>query len=465
MSRRNKGQTAPALKENEAYIAQDSVSGEYRLMRDDFGAQSASGTVYNPNHYQKPNTKELSTEFPEGVRTSWKWARWGANDRYPHETIEKLAAVPIAGRAINDLIKLAFGEGIQYEKETGEDPDDTNDTSIDFFLKANKPHKILRDAYGSYYRHNAVFVVYTLDGNGQIAKIETPDPAHCRFAVQNEESLRVEALLYSKKFGTAYTPRDEDIIAIPLMDEWDNDTFFKNLKTTKFAKFIHGESPAMLYYPVQPWAGLLKPKGWLDVSADVPRIMASMQENQVTIKYKIGVDEDRFIQMYGDGWRRNDFVFEGKTKKALRDEYWAEIEKLMSGPENSGKSIKYLFKTDPMTGRVMGNILIEPIDDKMKAGQWIPNSQAADQQIVQALGVDASMIGLQGMDTALGGNSGSNKRVGYNQAISMNTLDQETVLEIYNFVSEFNGWGVCFCHQHMEQTTINEQESGLIPPK
>jgi hypothetical protein len=463
MSRKNKGQSAP-LKENEAYIAQDSVSGEYRLMRDDFGAQSASASPYTQNYVKPRVGQELTTELPESVRTAWKWARWGTNDKYPHDTIAKLAAVPIAGRAINDLIKLAYGEGISYEKETG-DPDDITDTDVEIFLKGNKPHKILRNAYGSYYRHNCVFAVYTLDGNGKICKIETPDPAFCRLAVQDEESLRVEALLYSKKFGSNYTPRDEDIIAIPLLDEWDNDAFFKNLKVSKFAMMVHGESPAMLYYPVQPWAGLLKENGWLDVSADVPRIMAAMQKNQVNLKYKIGVDEDRFTQMYGDGWRRNDFEFEGKNKKQLRDEYWAEIEKLMSGPDNAGKSIKYLFKSDPMTGRIMGNILIEPIDDKMKTGQWIPNSQAADQQIVQALGVDASMIGLQGMDTALGGNSGSNKRVGYNQAISMNTLDQETVLEIYNFVSEFNGWGVCFYHEHMEQTTINEQESGLIPPK
>lgn len=465
MSRKNKGQSAPKLRENEAYIVQDSVSGAYRLMRDDFGSQAAKVTPYTENYIDPKPGQELTTELPDNIRTAWKWARWGYNDRYPHDTIEKLAAVPIAGRAINDLIKLAYGEGITYEKETGNDPDDISDTDVDIFLKANKPHKILSKAYGAYYRHNCIFVVYTLDANGKIAKIEIPDTAHCRLSVQDEESLRVEALLYSKKFGSQFTPRDEDIIAIPLLDEWDSDTFFDTLTTAKFAMMIHGESPAMTYYPVQPWAGLLKKKGWLDVSANVSRIMFSMQENQTVIKYKIGVDDKRFRNMYGDGWRKDDFKYEGKDKKTLRNEYWAEIEKVISGVDNAGKSIKYIFESDPMSGRIMDDIVIEALDDKVKTGQWIPNSQAADQQIVQALGVDASMIGLQGMDTALGGNSGSNKRVGYNQAISMNTLDQQTVLEIYNFVSEFNGWGVCFYHEHIEQTTINNTESGIIPPE
>lgn len=226
---------------------------------------------------------------------------------------------------------------------------------------------------------------------------------------------------------------------------------------------IHGESPNTLYYPVQPWAGLLKEGGWLDVSADIPKMIRAMHKNQISIKYKIGVDEQRFISMYGEAWRKNDFTFEGKTKKQLRDAYWDEIEKALTGADNAGKSIKYIFKSDPINGRTLDDIKIEPVDDKIKQGQYIPNSQAADQQIVQALEGDVSMVGLQGMDTALGGNSGSKQRVGYNQAIAMNTLDQDLVLQIYNFASEYNGWGVCFEHYHYEMTTTDRNPEGVQP--
>jgi hypothetical protein len=454
MSRnRHKAQHAPVLAENEALIVQNTEGG-YSLLRD-FGV-SSSATQWKAA--PKADEQVLS-EFPNTSHTStWQWARWGSDDKYPLTTIQKLNSVPIAGRVMRDRIKLAYGEGMRYEGNTV-----SQKPAIETFLKNNKPIKVLPTAYGHYYRHNFVPVVYTLDGNRKIAKIEILDPVFCRYAVQNKETLRIDTLLYSKKFSTPYTKADEDIIALPILDEWDTEGFLTDLKTDKFAMIIQGESPAMLYYPLQPWAGLLKEGGWLDVSADIPTLIRSIHKNQISIKYKIGVDEERFTQMYGDAWRRNDFTFEGKTKKQLRDIYWDEIEKALTGSENAGKSIKYIFKTDPMTGRPLGNIVIEPVDDKMKQGQYIPNSQAADQQIVQALEGDVSMVGLQGMDTALGGNSGSKQRVGYNQAIAMNTLDQDTVLQIYNFVSEVNGWDVEFEHYHYEMTTTDNDPKGIRP--
>lgn len=463
MSRNKVSKTAAALAPNEAYIVQDTVSGAYRLQRDNI----ATYTTYSPDHYTQPSAaKPLKTEYPAESRRQWKWASWGFNDKYPNETIEKLQAVPIAGQAIQLLLKMAFGNGIQYFNESDlknpEPPKRSYKTEVEAFLKLNPPHKILSAAYGNFYRHNNVFPVFSMDKKGKIVRIEIPDAAHSRFAIQDEQTLEVETLLFSKKFGTVYTPRDEDIIALPLYDDWSPEAFFNSLTTDKFAMHLFGESPARLYYAIQPWSGLLKEKGWLDNSSDAPKLMWAMANNQVVIKYKIGVDEQRFIEMYGNGWLKADFKFEGKSKSDLRNAYWDNIEKMLSGVDNAGKSIKYLFKSDPQTGRVLDDIKIEPIDDKIKKDQWIPNSEYGDRQIVHGLMGDTSLIGLQGSNSALGGNSGSNKREGFNTQISLNTLEQQTVLEIYNFVSVKNGWGVCFQHDHTTHTTINNQESGLV---
>jgi hypothetical protein len=452
MSRnRHKGQQAPVLAENEALIVQNTEGG-YSLLRD-FGV-SSSATKWKD---APKGAEQILSEFPNTSHTSaWQWARWGSDDKYPLTTIQKLNSVPIAGRVMRDRIKLAYGEGVRYAK-----PDAPKNPAIEAFLKNNKAIKVLPTAYGHYYRHNFVPVVYTLDGNKKIAKIEILDPVFCRYAVQNPKTLRIDTLLYSKKFSTPYTKADEDIIALPILDEWDTEGFLSDLKTDKFAMVIQGESPAMLYYPLQPWAGLLKEGGWLDVSADIPTLIRDIHKNAALITYKIGVDDKRFIRMFGNGWRNDNFTHEGKTKKQLRDAYWDEIEKQLYN--NKGQSIKYIFESDPMTGRILDDILITPIDDKLKKEQYIPNSQAADQQIVQALEGDVSMVGLQGMDTALGGNSGSKQRVGYNQAIAMNTLDQDTVLQIYNFVSEVNGWVEEFEHYHYEMTTTDNDPKGVRP--
>ena len=69
---------------------------------------------------------------------------------------------------------------------------------------------------------------------------------------------------------------------------------------------------------------------------------------------------------------------------------------------------------------------------------------------------------------AWGAGSGSDQREGFNTEITINTLEQETELELLNFVAQFNArtnpeWDVTFFIDHTHHTTTNNQESGLAP--
>jgi hypothetical protein len=108
------------------------------------------------------------------------------------------------------------------------------------------------------------------------------------------------------------------------------------------------------------------------------------------------------------------------------------------------------------------------IDDKTKNDHWVPSSEKADAQIVQGLGIHPSQFGLATEGGKMGSGSGSDQRESYNTAITINTPEQELLLEPLNWIAQYNAmtdpdWDVVFFIDHTQHTTTNDQESGLKP--
>ena len=109
------------------------------------------------------------------------------------------------------------------------------------------------------------------------------------------------------------------------------------------------------------------------------------------------------------------------------------------------------------------------MDDKIKSNAWVPSSEKADAQIVQGLGLHPSQVGLATEGGKMGSGSGSDQRESYNTGITLNTIEQEIVLEPLNWIAAFNAqtdpknWDITFFIDHTIHTTTNVQESGLVP--
>lgn len=72
-----------------------------------------------------------------------------------------------------------------------------------------------------------------------------------------------------------------------------------------------------------------------------------------------------------------------------------DINKYLAGVDNTGKSLVTLVKENSSEWCVQsGKIEVVAVDDKLKTGAWVPDSTAADAQIVQGFGIDPSQIGL-----------------------------------------------------------------------
>jgi hypothetical protein len=286
----------------------------------------------------------------------------------------------------------------------------------------------------------------------------------CRLGTQDKQGV-IKYLLYDAMFAWNQHQRGGTdnpggtAIPIPLLIWWNAQRFFDGLKGDSFAwhtRIRSGKSP---YYAKGDHVGLFRPDGWVDVAADVPRIVKSMQSNQISIKYQIDVEESLFKIMYPE-W--DNFTAEQRNK-AL-DKFEDNINDKFVGVDNLYKSIVSIYRFNDY-GKEQGRVEIKPIDDKVKSDTWKPGAEGANFEIVHGFGAHPTNFGLSRENGSMGSGSGSDKREVYNTTIDTNTMEQKYLLGPLNFVSKFNRWGVRFMIDHTAHTTSNLSESGQVPSK
>jgi hypothetical protein len=278
---------------------------------------------------------------------------------------------------------------------------------------------------------------------------------HARLSKASAKN-EIDWLVYSYHFPFGTAQADQNRVAMPLYKWYDREKFFDGLQGRKFGWHSRFPTPGMIYYARAWWMGLFKENGWMDVSANVPKIVAAMQNNQISLKYIINYPESYFLFRYPD-WH----TFDAAERQKKIAEKQGEINAYLTGPENVGKSIMTIFRESEVTGQPIGKPEIIAIDDKAKSGTWVPDSNFADSQIVQGLGLDPSQMGGMSDGGKMGSGSGSDKMQSYNQHILLNTPDQRLVLQPLNFVSKYNKWGMTAAVKHTTLTTQNESRSGI----
>jgi hypothetical protein len=60
---------------------------------------------------QKPT---MAPTPPDRFHRAYKWASWGSYDDLPTIIRQKVNQVPIAGRTVYDLVRMATGDGLSY---------------------------------------------------------------------------------------------------------------------------------------------------------------------------------------------------------------------------------------------------------------------------------------------------------------------------------------------------------------
>lgn len=451
------------MSENTISFPVEEVNGQLQMLP--VAKMNSTGALYTPKTDGKARKTELSYE--ENKFTPDPWASWGQADTLPNTIRHKIYSSPMAGQTIYRMVQMMYGNGLcyydnqEYER-TGEYRKVTK-SRIERWLRLNRIRtQYLPAVFADWRMLFNTFSELIFSGDMQYISNIYHKPSHfCRLEVQNQKTFKIDHLYYSPQYALGFKPNADEIRRIKLFDWTDQRRFLEKLTGRKFA--WHCRYPDGNPYYAKPfWVGLTRENGWLDVNNKIPEIINAMMNNQISIKYIIHIPETYFFLRYTNFNNKDEH-----EKSKIIDAFIRDINTKLQGHENIYTSIAYLFR-EHEGGQAEGQIKIEAIDEKVKKDAWVPSADHSNAQIVQALGLHPSQMGLAPEGGKMGAGSGSDQRESYNTGISLNTIEQDILLEPLNWIATFNAqtnpdWDVTFYIDHTMHTTTNNIETGLVP--
>ena len=409
-------------------------------------------------------TKKISDDAAKVAKvvpketSSEAWSPWGDDNLFPQNVLKDLEKNSIALRALEKRKTVHFGRGIIAYRETEEkDPlgnpirKKVTDPDIVEFLKLNRVNFQWIDLINSLEMFANGWLEFILNkGQDKINKVFIKDPVYCRNAKMDPAKPRIPFLFYSAQWDEG-TPSEEDgsLAKIPMYDpvKYDGNKY----KDKKFAYPVFYRSFNKSYYHLSVWNGL-RTGGWLSIANMVPGLKKAIMQNQMSIKYHIEIPDDYFKNRYPTP----DFTVEQQEAKKL--EVLNDMNDFLSDVENSGKSFLTFTFYNKFKQEYVSGWKINVIDNKLKDDAYLPDSQAANSEILFALGVDPCLIGAGIPGGKLGAGSGSDKREAFWMLNAEMGAYRQISLEPLYFIRDFNGWDETIQFDYVTVDTSQTQD-------
>jgi len=388
---------------------------------------------------QKHKVATPSKDEEEGKR---EWIPWGANDDFPI-VIAKLMRKTTVGRAgLQRLTKYLYGQRIMTYKI--EDITESGKETIKMVkvpeweaIMRNSNFKGLRLINGQDYSYFAlayVEIIFSKD-KSKVISIHAHKASHCRFAPA--VNGRIQYVYVSGNFPDVKAADCEKIKVIDMLEYPYQIEEIRNDKTTfKYIMPLYWPDILNDYYPVVFWDSA-RESGWLDIAISIPQYKKALFKNQMSLKYHIKVPQDYFRTR----WNNWDTMQQDKKDKIVQEIY-DELNDMLTGAENAQKTFMSFTSTDKITKQEIGAWSIEVIDDKMKNGSYLPDSAAANSEILFSMGMNPAISGQGNTGGSYSGganNGGSNIRESGLDLRSQLRADRDILLTFFDFIKLYNG--------------------------
>jgi hypothetical protein len=364
---------------------------------------------------------------------------WGSNNLYPQEVVEDYAKDDQIPALIAWKIKTLISGGIiygnlEFDKDGSEKLIPFYDAEIEDFAIKSALGRFSREAASDFYWFENVFTELILSGDkSKIATITVQEASFCRLAKQREDGSIPYVYIsanWEKRPPLANVPK------VNLLDPYYDPA--GTLQKSEWQKAIYHSSfpsPDSVYYQTPTHNGL-RVSGWLDIARAIPEFKKSLMKNQMTIKYHIKIPDSYWPSLYKD-W----LSLTPEQKLEKKKEKLTQFVNFMKGEKNSGNAFMSDYTYDPINQKPVFGWIIEPIDDKIKDGLYIEDSQEASAHILRAFGLDPTLVGQGPGRNSQSAGSGSDKRVAREIYLLNAKVDQDIILEPLNaVVNPFNGW-------------------------
>lgn len=422
-----------------------------------FAYSAKSGALYMKNGvatYGNEVDGQLFSAPPDVSQDSNSsiWSPWGQNNLLPLEMADHIENCGVLQAALDSKARISAGKGFQPFLLTNVKPDGTeelewvSDSEIHDWLEANNFFDVALDRSfdkNGYGWSPGSFILNK--GRDYINRVRRIDVVSAR--LQKREKInkgnQINSLFLSNDWtqvGSGSFDKDK-MAQLPLLREhYELDDLIERASAKsggyEFAFMSRTLRNGRNYYSLPLWYAV---RAWVKVARSVPAFKNAMFANQITIKYLISISEKYFEDAY-DGWDDDD-TYDEERRNQLREEKYNEIDKWLTGEEKTYKTWITGRYYDDVAQKEVPYVHIEVIDDKVKDGKLLPESSAANSEILFAIAMNPALIGAGQPGGPYSNNAGgSNIRESYLIQLMLLEAERRENAQILNVVKKFNGW-------------------------
>lgn len=367
-----------------------------------------------------------------------KWVPWGDDNNFPQAVVAASEKSTVIAPAIDKQIRFSYAGGIQAGKIEIVDGEErfvpVKNKDFDNFKRASNLNNYLLEAFSDLYWFTNVFPNFILNRERtKIVQLFVEEASYCRWAWPSEKSGLIEKCYISPDFGNLTALADDRIMEVDALDPYFNPV--EQIKKGSKYRYIYPlsyPSPNRFYYQLAPWNGAIA-SGWLEFSLQIPAFKKAMMKNQITPNYHLEVNEAYWPSLYADWGKLDD-----KVKAQRKIEFQTKISESLTGVDAAAKTIMSQFYYEK-NGDERVAWRIKPIDDKIKDGVYVEDSQEASTHLMNAMGLDPTLFG-NGPGKGFSAGSGSDKNSAYNLYMASIQPHHDKILEPLYVIRDFNNW-------------------------
>lgn len=414
-----------------------------------FGSKGGEGALYfDMSHYATSKFDYSSTQEPAETsdgknNDALGYVPWGDDNLLPQKMIDDIQSCGVLEGAIDGKARFGLGQGIRPMLLGGMDEisksellTPLNDAEINDWMEANN---LFEESLGWFRDHI---------GLGQ-------DLARLKFDKAGEKigyCIRhdISEMRYSTKVGGRLTQVQlsgewrtggggkEDRIKLPLLPRYGTAAFLEEMdagkrKGKEFAMVCRRPTNDKHYYSNPGW---FSARGWVAIAKGVPEMKAAIFKNAIRLKYVVIIHEEYWTRTFED-WEEK-----AELQEKRRTDLYDEIDSFLTGSKNAYKSIFVDGHTDPHLKERYPDIEFKPIEDNTKPGELLPDSAAANSEILFPLMMNPALMGADtpGGPYSGGAGSGSNIREAAWVQVMIQEYERNCIIQKMNLVSRINGW-------------------------
>ncbi len=365
---------------------------------------------------------------------------WGENNDQPKLILKKIRDDEVMSSNMWFNVCTAYGRGFRVT-DNGKP---VTDPEIKKFFRRNNMVKFWAEQFTDVKHFFFSVLIIILDKEGkQIVQIRHKEAVNCRFETCNKKTGKIENVFFA---SWEDNPKDEDIDAIPLLDEDDpiSDLLVKlgiepNPKTGKndspiknrmFAIVNRIPTPGLKYYPFAPYYSTFN-SGWSKLKAMIPIAKIAKMTNGMVLKYLVELHKDYFPKLY-----ESEKITDPLKKKERRKLEINNIKNFLSGIDNQNKSWFSTYYIDP-NGKEQKMVRIERIGGDKEGGDYIEDMEEAVSVVSYSMGVHSSLIGAApGKAKPI---TGTEARELFTMKQALEKLIRDLLIQPFYMLNEVNG--------------------------